>query len=365
MYCSNCGKEIPAESKFCKECGNKVIASTVVNDNPTPEINPDIPVQQENLNDSIADNMTESVIPQQDTNVTEPQHKKLFKALGILRFIDAGLWLLVALFQIGLYVMGTYEDTLIPFPLLVGWNIVCITLCIKFGIDLLKGNRLINNIQLCVISLLFYGFQFIVGTYAIIFFILLEIAILVISVIARGGQNTEKRKFTTISIICGVYIVVLLFAMNIYTNVFNRETYVNMTEGFSFKYTSIWEIANTDENTIVSIAEPPISNSPAFINVTKYPKDSAYFTATKSDFQASYSEFLNNVQITDLRNVNLDGITARKISCNATTQNGVECKFIQYYYVIGADMYVVTCSTSYNSSHIFDNIMSSYKILRR
>lgn len=38
IYCSNCGKEIPQDSKFCTYCGAQVVAAPVTNPDPTVPI---------------------------------------------------------------------------------------------------------------------------------------------------------------------------------------------------------------------------------------------------------------------------------------------------------------------------------------
>ena len=200
MYCSKCGKEIIAESKFCLECGSKVIISTIQDDTFAPE--------------NIVNITNESAIPNQtmqNMNILILKRKKLIKTLGILRLSDAGMWILLTILQIYLNMSGINVN-----PLLIGWNILGVAVCIKFGIDLLHGKNISRNTVLCVISLIFYGIQFVIETYIIIFFILFEIVILVISVIARSKPNKQNRNITITSIICGLYIIALVFSMNIY-----------------------------------------------------------------------------------------------------------------------------------------------------
>ncbi|MEI8225982.1 MAG: zinc ribbon domain-containing protein [Bacteroidota bacterium] len=54
MCCSNCGKEISDDSKFCSSCGSKTINFENTNVSSSPSINIDIP-QTPNINDTKED----------------------------------------------------------------------------------------------------------------------------------------------------------------------------------------------------------------------------------------------------------------------------------------------------------------------
>src|SRR5437868_328153 len=87
MNCPNCGTEVPADERFCKECGLEVVplAETVVE--PAPTLN--LPQSQMN------------VVGQTEVGTDRSQHSPMNLIVGIVVFI-IGLLLLIGYFSFNL-----------------------------------------------------------------------------------------------------------------------------------------------------------------------------------------------------------------------------------------------------------------------
>ena len=152
------------------------------------------------------------------------------------------------------------------------------------------------------------------------------------------------------------------------------ETYVNEEEGFSFMYPHDWEIDSAEEmesDAVVSVSRTGGLGVYASINVSKDIDDGSFFTATKTDFEETYSLYahekgIRDVAIMDLSDTMLDGHPTRRLTWGCTYDNGVRAIMIQYFYVRDSYVYFVNCAVQeelydkYES--IFDAIMDTYTI---
>lgn len=149
------------------------------------------------------------------------------------------------------------------------------------------------------------------------------------------------------------------------------RTYTDKEEGFSFKYPRDWTVEDAeavDPNLLVYVTYSGGLGIYASINVTKEENDGSYFAATEVDFKEGYSSLdnINDMEVTDLTDVTLDGQPARKVTFTATNDAATRVVLIQYFYIRGSDVYIVTCSaveTGFDRYEpILDAIMDSYTI---
>lgn len=161
-------------------------------------------------------------------------------------------------------------------------------------------------------------------------------------------------------------------------NVSLDRTYTNDEEGFSLSYPSTWIVMENDElrqyqdtDSIVGLFaryddETNSSGFEAKIFVDKSIQTKSY-TATESDFQEMLSGFLKDVVIIDLSDMELDGVYARKI-VYSYEDGGNSYVLTRCFYMIGADMYDVSCLSLQDYyekyAQVFDSIMDSYIISR-
>jgi len=211
MFCSNCGNKLPDDSIFCNKCGSKIIASveSVIQPPTAYERVTPLPLKNEF---SEVNAPLDSQAPVQTADSDKPQRYKRYRIIGTLRLVAAGAWVLLAILQIYLLVTGENVN-----PLLIIWNAICVVVMIKLGIDLSRGKRVNRNYQLCCISLLFYGYQFIASdVYFLLFFIILEIAILIVSFMLLSMPEKAKRNTVLASIACAIFFIAVLLIHNQY-----------------------------------------------------------------------------------------------------------------------------------------------------
>lgn len=145
----------------------------------------------------------------------------------------------------------------------------------------------------------------------------------------------------------------------------------NEEEGFSFMYPDGWEIESAEEidpDALASVACTSTLGVYARIAVYKEVNDGSYFIATWEDFEEAYSSTggLDDGKLMDLSDIMLDGQPARKVTYAFNNDMGVRLIGIQYFYVRGTYMYLVTYAVeevNYDRYEpIFNAIMDSYMI---
>jgi len=171
MFCHKCGNKVSEDAKFCINCGIKVITS-------------ETPSQSE---------------ISQTTELKElmsmPKLLSLAnfcRTLSVLRFVDASVWIVITLLQMG-YGVGLGR---------IIWNIISVVIKFLLAIGLFPGKYIealrlhgeydINelssiisgNIGWSVIGIIWYGVQMITNGAYISLVILLEIAIIIIGIAA-------------------------------------------------------------------------------------------------------------------------------------------------------------------------------------
>jgi hypothetical protein len=148
------------------------------------------------------------------------------------------------------------------------------------------------------------------------------------------------------------------------------RTYTNEEEGFAFDYPSGWTMAGSselEEDSIVWLFSP---GSYANMLITKSYDYNAHeiFFATEEDFLVEFSTIADDVNIIEMTNIDLNGISARKLKFSAKFEE-TSVVDIQYFYVIDSYIYVITFSSIqsvFNTYEpVFNAIMDSYRITRR
>lgn len=157
-----------------------------------------------------------------------------------------------------------------------------------------------------------------------------------------------------------------------------NQTYTNEEEGFSFDYPSTWQQLNEndfearkdmDSSLILEIYALNDLGSErdyyaSHMQVFKMPVNLT-FQGTKEDFQNSLSLTMNEVEVTELVDIDLNGIPVRKL-CYLFNDNGQTCVVTEYYYTIADDMYGIRFYASEKNfgkhEPIFNAIMDSYTI---
>ena len=156
-----------------------------------------------------------------------------------------------------------------------------------------------------------------------------------------------------------------------------NETYTDDYEGFAFDHPSGWELMNYSDledlsassggEIIMVLLAPSELGQRANININKSVMDESFYY-TKSEFQEAYSMVLGNgITVTDLADISLDGVPARKLTNRQSNSAGALVQ-MQYFYAIGQDLYCLTCTSPENLvdkyEPIFDMIIDSFQITR-
>lgn len=153
------------------------------------------------------------------------------------------------------------------------------------------------------------------------------------------------------------------------------ETYMNETEGFSFKYPRAWVVVNADEiknyyteaeseNIVVFLAnetkDAPELNS--YIEVLKFPssqKDIDHLWISDEEFKATFAD---DVSITKTSIIQLDKVPARMIAF-ATTEDII---YRSYFYGVDSNLYRVNFirkgKVSANDERFFDAVIDSFTV---
>lgn len=157
-----------------------------------------------------------------------------------------------------------------------------------------------------------------------------------------------------------------------------NQTYTNEEEGFSFNYPSTWQQLNEsdfearkgmDSSLMLEIYALNDWGSErdyyaSHMQVLKMPVNLT-FQGTKEDFQNSLSLTMDEVEVTELVDIDLNGIPARKL-CYLFNDKGQTCVVTEYYYTIANDMYGIRFYASEKNfgkhEPIFNAIMDSYTI---
>lgn len=157
-----------------------------------------------------------------------------------------------------------------------------------------------------------------------------------------------------------------------------NQTYTNEEEGFSFNYPSTWQQLNEtdfearkdmDSSLMLEIYALNDWGSErdyyaSYMQVLKMPVNLT-FQGTKEDFQNSLSLTMNEVEVTELVDIDLNGIPARKL-CYLFNDKGQTCVVTEYYYTIADDMFGIRFYASEKNfdkhEPIFNAIMDSYTI---
>lgn len=141
------------------------------------------------------------------------------------------------------------------------------------------------------------------------------------------------------------------------------QAYVNENEGFSFRYPNDWDVR--ENSTMAAVLAPAESGYRASIGIMKSDADEAYFSASMSDFETLYSPGKENLKMTNLSDIALNGYPARKLIFSFSDNRGSYTQ-IQYFYVLNRDMYFVTCSSLKDNfdkyEPVFNAIIGSYQI---
>lgn len=146
------------------------------------------------------------------------------------------------------------------------------------------------------------------------------------------------------------------------------QVYTNEEEGISFMYPEDWTVttATTETEEIVTVAAPEgMFGSYAYIGVSKDVADDMLFQHTMSDFERVYSAagHINDISITSLTDITLGDFPARKLEFSAN-YDSADLIYIQYFYNLNSNEYIVTCVMRESSSDtygpIFEAIMDSY-----
>jgi len=144
------------------------------------------------------------------------------------------------------------------------------------------------------------------------------------------------------------------------------KTYTNEVEGFSFKYPGNWDIID-DPQIKIGIITLIESNYFANMNIQKDSADEYLFNYTKSDFKEELENTYDDVDISELSNIELDGIPAIKLTLTYLAE-GDRYSSIQYFYNLYHDLYGITFISLLSNfdkyEPIFETIMDSYKITR-
>lgn len=151
------------------------------------------------------------------------------------------------------------------------------------------------------------------------------------------------------------------------------ETYTNEAEGFSFQYPSDWTVmdgqelydASLDDTAVVSLYAPDGFGSASNVLVNKTQADYTLFDYTKSDFEREFSSIFDEVSVTDLSNVNIDGVPAIELGLSINTDAG-PLVVVRYYYIVGDYTYIISGTIRQSAIDsdglVIDAIMGSYKI---
>ena len=158
------------------------------------------------------------------------------------------------------------------------------------------------------------------------------------------------------------------------------QTYVNEMEGFSFMYPSSWNHRSAEGFDARKEMMSPLNlileiytlddlgygedYYASYMQVIKVPVNLT-FSGTIDDFESSLSLTMDEVNVTELLDIELSGLPARKLSY-LFKDNGETCAVTEYYYVIGDDMYAIRFYALQKNfdkhESVFDAIMDSYTV---
>lgn len=151
------------------------------------------------------------------------------------------------------------------------------------------------------------------------------------------------------------------------------ETYTNEAEGFSFQYPSDWTVmdgkelydASLDDTAVVSLYAPDGFGSASNVLVNKTQADYTLFDYTKSDFEQEFSSIFDEVSVTGLSNVNIDGVPAIELGLSINTGAG-PLVVVRYYYIVGDYTYIISGTIRQSAidsdGPVIDAIIGSYTI---
>lgn len=152
-----------------------------------------------------------------------------------------------------------------------------------------------------------------------------------------------------------------------------NQSYANQAEGFSFQYPSDWTVmegaelydATFDADAVACVYAPEGFGSSSNIFVHKMQADYDLFDYTMADFERELLPIFDEVTVTDLSNVNIDGIPAIELGLKINTETGTSI-IVQYYYIVGNYTYIITGTVRQSAIDsdklVVDNIMDSYTI---
>lgn len=151
------------------------------------------------------------------------------------------------------------------------------------------------------------------------------------------------------------------------------KTYLNETDGIAFKYPSDWTVmegtelyeTTLDDTAIVCLYAPEGFGSASNVLVNRTQADYTLFDYSKADFEQEFSAMFDKISVTDLSNVNIDGVPALELRLIINTEAG-PLIVVRYYYIVGNFTYVISGSAHQSDidsdGRIIDAIMESYTI---
>ena len=201
MFCHKCGNQVAEGAGFCHKCGTKVIA--VNTEQPTPDVPQLAPVSAV-PQQTLSDKGSESIHIEPEPTTDKGKLFKLAKycrALSALRFLDAGIWLVIIIVQIGAAEFST-----------IIWNLVGAGMVVYLGVRLLPGKYIEQynrfgkydmddivkdigfNIALAVVGFILYGMQLFAYEMNIMYLLIaLEIVVVVVSILALSKVDKSSR----------------------------------------------------------------------------------------------------------------------------------------------------------------------------
>jgi len=181
-FCEKCGSPLSPDAIFCSKCGSRPRSANEIGS-------------------------------KTDEDIKAPA----VTAAAVLMFVWAGLWAVVVLMQLGILLAGASLTT----GLLAGWNAIIVGAYIVIGLGTLKRKRWGYEwgVGTNGLNLLWGAFQlFFQSVFVQILFLPIEIAIVVLLVVARGafaieskmadGETSARNKQSLL--VLGIVIVVVL-----------------------------------------------------------------------------------------------------------------------------------------------------------